>query len=335
MKSFKPNENFKYFTYWVCERMNIFWNRYFEFDEPYTNDLILRENKFTNVYRVLDRSSQYLVKEVIRDGKQRSNEEVLWRILLYKHFNLPTTWEYLTKTFGDVNLSVTTKEISDALTEYRIKQKTPTYSNAYMMTASFMKNEAIKRKYGIINSSSKHSAYLQIFQKEILNSSFFDDILNSQTFEEAFKRVRQIITVGDFLAYQYVQDFNYTNFMNLDDNSFNAAGPGTIRGIDKCFDVVGKTDYQEIVKWTQKNFEDLITLYNLQNKTTNEFNSLPNWLPTVPDISNCFCETDKYTRVLGITSDKIKETRTRMKGSFRENKNKIEYVFPEKWRVVL
>lgn len=53
---------------------------------PVTTDPILEKFKFTNAYRILDRTTQYLVREVIMKGEQ-SSLELFFRILLFKLFN--------------------------------------------------------------------------------------------------------------------------------------------------------------------------------------------------------------------------------------------------------
>jgi hypothetical protein len=319
--------------------MNIFWRRYSNEVPPYTNDEILNNHKFTNVYRVLDRSSQYLLNNVINiispfDGKEYSREDMFWRILLYKHLNLPSTWDYLIEKLGEVRLSTQFEDISEVLTEYQAKGN-KLYSNAYMLTASFMRNDKIKKKYGILTGSKKHEAYLQIFKHGIFDIGLHIEILDSKTFGEAFEKFNSVITIGEFLAYQYTQDLNYTNFVNWDDNSFCAAGPGTIRGIERTFDIEGKPNYGVIVKWVHENFKELLVLYSEEYKINLDFKPLLNWMPTVPDLSNCFCETDKYMRGLGIETKGKEISGKRIKQVFSESKSKIEYNFPTKWGVKL
>ena len=69
IKSFKPVplETFNWFLYWICERQNIFWKKYNGQVGPWTDDEILRGFKFTNVYRCLDRVSQYLLSRVMQN----------------------------------------------------------------------------------------------------------------------------------------------------------------------------------------------------------------------------------------------------------------------------
>ncbi len=59
-----PNENLYYYFYFLTERMDIFWAKKNNAEFPYTKDEILNNHKFTNTYRVLDRVSQYLIKNI-------------------------------------------------------------------------------------------------------------------------------------------------------------------------------------------------------------------------------------------------------------------------------
>lgn len=329
MKRFKPNEDFVYYLYWCRERMEIFWNRHEGSRPPYTEDEILRDNKFCNVYRILDRSSQYMMQNVIVDEDKYNPIDMFWRILLYKHFNIPQTWEFLKKQFGDITLDIPFEDLSNALVKYQDGGNT-IYSNAYMMTACFMKNERIMKQYGIKPNSRKHEAYLQIFKYHLFDSGLFLEILQSKNIHELFDKIRSIVTVGDFLSYQYTQDLCYSELFNFDLNDLCAAGPGTIRGIERTFHIEGKPDYEAIVKWVYKEFDNLLEDYNIEG-----FRPIPGWNPQVPDLSNCFCETDKYLRVscFGNSSKGIKGKR--MKNSFKENKQKINYIFPKKWGIKL
>ena len=324
--NFKPNENFKYYMHFIEERMNIFWRRYNGESAPYTEDKILQNHKFTNVYRVLDRSSQYLLKSVIYNGKKYSKEEMVFRIILYKHFNLPSTWDLLIKEFGDITLNITEKELSEFFKE-KTNQGKVIYSNAYMITASFMRSEKIMGKFGLLPGMPKYQSYLRLIYKGLFEDGIMEEICSSKTMKQGFNSFKGLVGFADFLSYQFVQDINYTEFFDFDDNSFCAAGPGTQRGIERTFDIAGKADYEQIVKWVYENFEDLLQEYDYN------FNPLPNHTPMVPDLSNCFCEVDKYMRGLGINTEEKKVKGKRIKQVFNENKNKIDYFFPPKWNV--
>ena len=112
----KPKEEiFQYYFYFVQERMNICWNKYDQ-KLPWTTDEIIQKHKFTNVYRAADRVSQYLIKNVIYQENSFSPEDTLLRILVFKIFNKPETWEYLEKKVGVITLkNFDLKKINNAL----------------------------------------------------------------------------------------------------------------------------------------------------------------------------------------------------------------------------
>src|SRR6056297_9326 len=115
MNNFKPNENFKYYMYFISERMNIFWERYEGFEPPYTADPILRKHKFTNVYRSLDRVSQFFIKNILNEDSEYSDYDLFWRILLFKHFNKIITWEWLINDLGDIHFDTKMERIIKSL----------------------------------------------------------------------------------------------------------------------------------------------------------------------------------------------------------------------------
>jgi hypothetical protein len=80
MNNLKPNDNFVWYLYWISERMNIFWKRLHGEQQPWTDDDVFQDNKFTNVYRILDRESQFLLKSVI--SGDYSPEDLIFRIIL-------------------------------------------------------------------------------------------------------------------------------------------------------------------------------------------------------------------------------------------------------------
>ena len=64
-KKIIPNDAvLRYYFYFMQERMDIFWRKC-EGKKILTQDPILSEYKFTNVYRACDRVSQYLISSVI------------------------------------------------------------------------------------------------------------------------------------------------------------------------------------------------------------------------------------------------------------------------------
>jgi alpha-glutamyl/putrescinyl thymine pyrophosphorylase clade 1 len=63
-------------SYWkfACKRREIELKRLAGDPPPWADDPVLAKHRFTNVYRASDRVSQYLIKNVIYEGRQTAQE---------------------------------------------------------------------------------------------------------------------------------------------------------------------------------------------------------------------------------------------------------------------
>lgn len=326
---FQPNENFDYFFYWVCERMNVFWKKYNEEKFPWTSDPILSQFSFTNVYRCLDRVSQYLLKNVIYNGKHYEPEDMFFRILLFKHFNSNETWEALEKEFGDITYEIGLEKIADFLDKY-IEQGHTIYGPAYIVNCFFYQYPEYKHICGL----SKHRAHFRIFEDEIFQNGHIYDFLDAKSFEELYWIFRKMKIYGDFTAQQYCIDFNYSPLFNFTENEFVITGPGSLKGIGWTFEGSNQKRYDFVgaIKWTQSHFEEMMKAFC--EKTGIIWNPLP-WepVPTLTNLQNCFCEISKFAKGLGFKFNSKKTER--IKREYVSGKPRIDYVFPPKWNVTM
>lgn len=304
-----------YYFYFMQERMDIFWKKCGKNISSLTEDPILKNYKFTNVYRACDRVSQYLISHVIyKDINRFSPEDMLLRILVFKIFNKIETWDYLEKNYGDICIKhFNVGEICRLLS---LRQKSlPIFNNAYMMTGSHHRYDSL---------SSKHAKWLQMVKEEFIDEGVVDKVLKANSMETVFNLMKQCSFVGEFLAYQYTIDFNYSPYVNFDENSFVKAGIGAIRGIKKCFKYIGD-NYEEAIKYTYEHLDDFRKEFGFNN-----FKPLPGREPHLIDIQNCFCETDKYLRV---KMPELLVGNVRIKQLYKEAMLPIDYVFPPKWHI--
>ncbi|MCF3706268.1 nucleotide kinase domain-containing protein, partial [Salmonella enterica] len=58
---------------------------------------------------------------------------------------------------------------------------------------------------------------------------------NTRRMQQAFELLRAYPTIGDFLAYQFITDINYSQITNFSEMDFVIPGPGARDGIRKCF----------------------------------------------------------------------------------------------------
>ena len=260
--------------------MNIFWRKYNDAD-LLTKDPILQTYKFTNVYRACDRVSQYLIKNVIYQGLDRyTPEDVLLRILVFKVFNKIETWEYLNGENEITTKTFNVEKLAYSLT--RRQQTKPIFSNAYMMAGSHAEYKGI---------SSKHQVWLQMIEDRFIKGKGLRSVLNAKSMAEVYSQLRESPLIGDFLAYQYTIDFNYSPFLNFDEDSFVKAGVGAVRGIKKCFKSYGDT-YEDAIRYTQEHFDAFQERYG-----STAFRPLPGREPKLIDLQNCFCENQNQSHL--------------------------------------
>lgn len=314
----KPTE--AYDTYWkfACERQNVWSNRLQGNNPPFTDDPILQEYKFTNVYRASDRASQYLIKYVIYNNDHDSNaDDIVFRILLFKLFNKIETWQLLEHRFG--KLGVRNFNINSAIKflDSEMNKGRTLYSNAYMM-ASGCKEFDVTRK---------HHAHLMLLQK-MLKDRLPEKIANCKKMRDAYALLLDYPLIGRFLAYQYVTDINYSELTNFKETEFTVPGPGARDGIKKCFSTLGGLSETDIIKVMTDRQEYEFDRLGLK------FKKLGRRKLQYIDIQNIFCEVDKYCRVAHPELSGF-SGRTRIKQRFRYNPEPIEYFFPPKWKIKL
>lgn len=323
---FEVNENIEHLCKWIKDRHDVFEKKNAGEPFPWTDNKIISSHKFTNVFRVLDRESQFLIREVIGDDNM-SIEDTTFRILLFKHFNFQSTWEFLESRLGKITYrDGILLEIRELLDEYAKTNKV--YSSAYLQAANFVRNHPWKHLKG----TGKHNCYLTVFEAQLFNSEDFFNFIaysSNSNLEDLINKLQEIDGVGNFMAYQFAQDLNYSHWWNQDMNSITFEGPGSIRGVHRCFNFTGKPDYNEVIKWTLDNLDYLFEHFNLGSPP--KFEGMPIQLT---DMQNCFCESDKYMRGLGIVVEGVSGKSIKQK--YKSGRNVVKPILPkklkEKWQ---
>lgn len=126
------------------------------------------------------------------------------------------------------------------------------------------------------------------------------------------------------MAYQLVTDINYSEVTNWREDEFTVAGPGSLRGIKKCFISKGKMSNEDIIKYMYEHQEEEFKRLNLK------FNRIGNRPLQLIDCQNIFCELDKYCRE---ARPELKSNRTKIKKKYVSKPEKISYFYPPKWNI--
>lgn len=305
-----------YDTYWrfAAERQEIFFRRLEGRSAPWTQDPVLAHYKFTNAYRASDRVSQYLIRDVMYEGPQ-SLEEVFFRTILFKIFNKIETWQLLEESVGEVRYSSYAFDTYDGVLSRARAEGKPIYSAAYIMPSA-------GRAFGF---DSKHSNHLKLIER-MMSDDVPRMVARAHTMRDAFAVLRSYPSIGDFLAYQFVTDLNYSEMTEFSEMEFVVPGPGALDGIRKCFTDLGGLTEAELIRVVADRQEEEFERLGLR------FRDLWGRRLQLIDCQNLFCEVSKYARVKHPEVKGI-GARTRIKQVFRSTPEPLTPWYPPKWGI--
>ena len=304
-----------YDTYWrfAVERQNIFYRRIEHPFGLFTTDPILARHKFTNAYRASDRVSQFLIRHVI-GSCEKDARDIVFRVLLFKFFNKIETWQLLERKIGEIRWRTFRRQRYVDVLDRAMASGTRVYSAAYIMPAASR-----------FEGARKHETHLRLLE-HMLGQGLAEQIERARTMRAAFELLREYPMMGDFLAYQFVTDINYSEMVRYSEMEFVVPGPGARDGLRKCFASLGGLSEADVIRLIaerqQLEFERLgLTFKSLWGRPLQ-----------LIDCQNLLCEVDKYARVAhpeiaGLSG------RTRIKQVFEPNPTPIQYVYPSKWGI--
>lgn len=303
-------------TYWkfAAERQRILFKRLNNERLPWTLDPILTRHKFTNAYRATDRVSQYLIKDVIYNPIfSGENAEVFFRIILFKLFNKIETWKTLLLELGNMTIAAFNIKNYDKLLHNIQKEGKSIYSAAYIMPS-----------VSYFGYEKKHTNHLYLLKK-MMDDKLYIKIEEAETMQNVFELLKGYPSIGDFLAYQYAIDINYSNITDFSESEFVVPGPGAKAGISKCFADLGGLTEVEIIKLMADRQDIEFERLGL------DFIRLEDRPLQLIDCQNLFCETDKYARIAHpeVRGD---SDRQRIKQNFTSQGGLNELFLPPKWK---
>ncbi len=314
MLNTRPQTTAGYDAFWqfASKRQEIYFHKLSgTLEDNPSEDPILAVNRFTNAYRASDRVSQYLIS-CIQYNQEWSWIDTFVRTLVFKIFNRIDTWNYLLASIGEPDTNALFDRTIDHALEV-LAERQPIYSAAYIMPPPRSA------------SGPKYSRHLDLLRRMIIEEAHVE-IQDCENMEQAFGILRRYESVGDFLAYQFITDLNYSSYLDFSEQEFVVPGPGAIRGIKKCFHGTNDLSYEEIIRWTLDQQHDEFKTRELL------WRGLWGRDLQLIDIQNLFCEVDKYTRV---AMPELSEfaSGTRIKQRYRPDPSPMTAWFPPKWGI--
>lgn len=279
---------FQRFIYWIKERHNIYQLRQQKKKKPWTDDVVLQSNFFTNPYREHDKVTKY-VKKYVRDPLYE-DPRVIFAVIAARWFNWPETIEILLGDGAKKTNLLTNWDCKKAIQRLEEQRSAglQVFTGAYNISNSGSTKPKINRVCeDYIQPVWEDRQQLMAFFTDRRN--FQDDEHVCQTMQAAHKAIRRYPGLGGsgFMAYEVVCDLRYTGMLDcaVDKCEWSNPGPGAKRGINRLLE----RDLKHSVKdWPQKSLELFImTIRHLKDK-----------VPPLEmrEIEHSLCEFDKYER---------------------------------------
>ncbi len=259
------------FWYWVNERHMIYVRRTAGLPKPWTQDPILRDYKFVNVFRELDAGTVWLREHFIeRYDRVREHSVlpslVLFNVCWYRMFN----WRGTGAILG-FRHSWDVQTVSSIL-EDCLRNHAQVFTGAHIVYSppGQSKVDAIVDTCRRI-FEKRDVLYARAREKRLLEETFYD--------------LTRFPNVGPFMAYEMVTDLRHTSVLSdaTDVNVWANVGPGAMRGLRRL-------DPKALPAKGLRMMRDLL---GRSREMTGEH--VPDM--ELRDVEHSLCEFDKYCRV--------------------------------------
>lgn len=271
----------KNFWQFVHERQAIWHRREVGMPKPWTDDVTLRDNFFTNVFRELDPGT--IVAKSIVDMIHRPRWERLWNLILYRRLNREDTWRAFDGYIGAQQMTHLEKFLRAA--------PQPLFTGAHQvhgLQGIVPGRDIIARQVYVMDGLR--------WNKDILLDPLSRRLQRAKTAREAFDAWvdAKIPGVGDFLSWQLALDCRGA-LANFSDDEWAPVQAGAAAGLKIVYPSMRTADERE---WC------LTYIRDQQGKEFRdhglEFSKYaPNGCKrlTVAAVEHSLCEYSKYVRI--------------------------------------
>lgn len=280
---------------------------------PWTDNLILRDFRFTNVRREHDKQTRYLIDNIIKNDELTLEDKIV-NCFMFRCWN---NWDTL-KSFG---FPYSAKLLYDPRTKENIR---PLYkklskedpgrlwwSNAYIQGGTKMAWRAtdMRKPLDIEKDIPLRPFHVGVWLEK---EHIVKRLLEAENQQRCFEVIKSIKGFAEFLAYQVFVDLTYIPEFPFSENEFVVAGPGCKRGLDLIFSDRDGMTYEECIFWLRSKINSTKSLFNspaidkvedgkeLTYNPMKLFSDLPVYdrKMNVMSIENCMCELSKYIKAI-------------------------------------
>lgn len=310
-------QNYEEFFSTMVERQNIWINRTLLGKPfPWSDNPILSNHKFTNVYRELDRNSQCEVKNVILDENLYLDRHfIFWSIMFFRMFNSIEFFQFLDeqedfKWKDFYHASRDTKDFSDKMYSLcqiaRLKNINP-FTNAYLTnTAEYPgKTRDWAVCYGRIPSLVETTKKVAELSLKYENTFWLERCLLPEDFVKIIQSTKGFagfMSHEIYISFCYIAKYTKHKIFPFTEDDYTNVGPGAYAGIKMIFGEDIK--FSQAKKYIYQLLEDCKNnSYLLKGMQFVKFNrhigqyELCDFNLTLHQIEMWLCEFQKYVKM--------------------------------------
>lgn len=273
------------FLEFVESRHEVFLRRQAGEPQPWTANPVVASRKFTNVFRVLDYGSQFVLTDLIEEGLHPRDQ--LMRLFLYRHTGRVEVWQYLEMMLGRYPNIGDLEDVRELFKQYRgdahVRTRTVDPKSPGRKTQTDFKRSVFTSAYLVfpqsqVKGTDKLDSIIDLTKRLFLHGTTWQEFANATDQRGRFEALRKNRGVADFMSMQILTDWGYTTEFREDD--FVVAGPGARKGAAAL-----GLKAEEAIEWAVKSIRDLENPPMVHGR-----------LPSYMDAQNCLCEFSKYVR---------------------------------------
>ena len=289
----------------MSERMNIYYNRVvLKKPAPWTDDPILRDYKFTNVSRDMDKLSLYARRHILNkvdepcdDLKQRKID-VLFNIMIYRLFTKIETYECI----GFIEQKNWNSQWKIAKQKLRERRR----AGEAIFTSAFM-IYSLNNRFGVsVEDAEGHNklenaiTLIEKFWRPMLNDAY--EYISTHNMKDDLEYFHKFECVGDFNSYEFCCDLGMitryckNHIVDWDNDNYTSLGPGAHRGVHWIFSNTGNLNDVQCVIYLRSIWEHEMKKRGLYDRFVSQ---LPNKVSVdLRTIEHCLCECQKYFKAM-------------------------------------
>lgn len=275
------------FWYFVAERQKVWHRRNIQQKpQPWTNDPILRKNKFTNIYRELDPGTEFPRRHILETDHPVADK--IFNVMIYRLMCSIPTYQKI----GFQTLENFSARRLESILEKIYETGEPVFGNAYLISP-----------YSSMGSPYKYVNVAKLFEYVHYDMDrITKEILAAPSSEKVWKMINSVYGFGPFLAFQVMVDLMYPNrvtgekILPWTHEDWACLGPGAVRGLGRMINTKNRAQQLEALRWLRDNQVREFRAHELTFPWLKDENGVSLTI-TLSNMQNCLCEFSKYASI--------------------------------------